>query len=89
MVFSEFFIVDGLILTSESEDFDLDFVELGRGENHSINELAKMFGSWYTYIPARPGEASVTLCDTSIAKKSIGYEPKVNLKDYIKEVTSE
>ena len=82
-------IVDGLILTSESEDFDLDFVELGRGENHSINELAKMFGSGYTYIPARPGEARVTLCDTSIAKKSIGYEPKVNLKDYIKEVTSE
>jgi nucleoside-diphosphate-sugar epimerase len=48
-----------------------------------------MFGSGYTYIPARPGEARITLCDTSVAKKSIGYEPKVNLKNYIKEVTSE
>ena len=69
--------------------FDLDIVELGRGENHSINELAEMFEWGYTYIPERPGEAKVTLCDTSIAKKDIGYEPKVNLKDYIKEVISE
>ena len=73
----------------ESDDFDLDIVELGRGENHSLNELAKMFEWGYTYIPKRPGEANVTLCDTSIAKKDIGYEPKVNLKDYIKEVISE
>tara|TARA_Y100001937_G_scaffold79722_1_gene108008 strand:- start:103 stop:954 length:852 start_codon:yes stop_codon:yes gene_type:complete len=79
-------IVDGLILTSKSEDFDLNFVELGRGKNYSINELAKMFGSGYVYIPERPGEARITLCDTSVAKKDIGYEPKVNLDDYVKEV---
>ena len=48
-----------------------------------------MFEWGYTYIPERPGEAKVTLCDTSIAKKDIGYEPKVNLKDYVKEVISE
>ena len=79
-------IVEGLILTSESEDFELDYVELGRGENHSINELAEMFGCGFTYIPKRPGEAEVTLCDISLAKKDIGYEPKVNLEDYVKEV---
>ena len=79
-------IVDGLILTSESESFELDYVELGRGHNHSINELAEMFGCGYTYIPKRPGEAEVTLCDISLAKKDIGYEPKVNLEDYIKSV---
>ena len=79
-------IVDGLILTSESESFELDYVELGRGHNHSINELAEMFGCGYTYIPKRPGEAEITLCDISLAKRDIGYEPKVNLKDYVKEV---
>jgi len=73
-------------LTSESESFELDYVELGRGHNHSINELAEMFGCGYTYIPKRPGEAEVTLCDISLAKKDIGYEPKVNLEDYVKEV---
>ena len=82
-------IIDGLILTSESEEFDLDVVELGRGHNHSINELAEMFGCGFTYIPKRPGEAEVTLCDTSVAKKDIGYNPKVNLKDYITGVISE
>ena len=82
-------IVDGLILTSESEDFELDYVELGRGHNHSINELAEMFGCGYTYIPKRPGEAKETLCNTLIAKRLIGYEPKVNLDDYIKGVINE
>jgi len=62
---------------------------LGRGNNHSINELAKMFGSEYTYIPERPGEARITLCDISEASKNIGYEPKVNIGDYVKEVISE
>ena len=82
-------IVEGLILTSESEEFDLDYVELGRGNNYSINELAKMFGDDYPteYIKERPGEARVTLCDISVAQKDIGYNPKVNLQDYIKEVS--
>jgi len=82
-------IVEGLILTSESEEFDLDIIELGRGNNYSINELAEMFDCETTYIPKRPGEAEVTLCDTSVAKKDIGYEPKVNIEDYISEVISE
>jgi len=79
-------IVEGLILTFESENFELDYVELGRGKNYSINELAGMFGCGFTYIPKRPGEAEVTLCDISLAKRDIGYEPKVNLEDYVKEV---
>ena len=82
-------IVEGLILTAQCDNFDLDTIELGRGNNHSINELAKMFGSEYTYIPERPGEARITLCDISEASKNIGYEPKVNIGDYVKEVISE
>ena len=82
-------IVEGLILTAQSDNFEIDIVELGRGNNHSINELAKMFGCGHTYIPERPGEARVTLCDISEAKENIGYEPKVNIGDYVKEVISE
>ena len=80
-------IVDGLILTSENETC-WDEIELGRGNNHSINELAEMFGCGFTYIPARPGEAKETLCNTLIAKRLIGYEPTRNIKDYIKEITN-
>jgi UDP-glucose 4-epimerase len=79
-------IVDGLILTSENETC-WDEIELGRGNNHSINELADMFNTETTYIDERPGEAKETLCNTLIAKRLIGYEPKVNLEDYINEIT--
>tara|TARA_E500000305_G_scaffold38406_1_gene29473 strand:- start:200 stop:871 length:672 start_codon:yes stop_codon:yes gene_type:complete len=81
-------IVEGMILTAKCET-SWDNIELGRGENHSINELAEMFGSGYTYIPERPGEARITLCDIKESHDRIGYKPKVNLKDYIEEVISE
>ena len=79
-------IVDGLILTSENETC-WDEIELGRGNNHSINELADMFSWNVQYIDERPGEARDTLCNTLIAKRLIGYEPTRNLEDYINELT--
>ena len=82
-------IVEGLILTAQSDNFEIDTIELGRGNNYSINELAEMFGCGHTYISERPGEARITLCDISEANKNIGYEPKVNIGDYVKEVISE
>jgi nucleoside-diphosphate-sugar epimerase len=48
-----------------------------------------MFNTETTYIDERPGEARETLCNTLIAKRLIGYEPKVNLDDYIKGVINE
>ncbi len=81
-------IVDGLILSSESETC-YDEIELGRGNNYSINELADMFNTKTEYIDARPGEAKETLCDTQIAERLIGYKPKRNIEDYIKGVIGE
>ncbi len=81
-------IVDGLILSSESETC-YDEIELGRGNNYSINEIADMFNTKTEYIDARPGEAKETLCDTQIAERLIGYKPKRNIEDYIKGVIGE
>ena len=81
-------IVDGLILSSESETC-YDEIELGRGNNYSINEMADMFNTKTKYIDARPGEAKETLCDTQIAERLIGYKPKRNIEDYIKGVIGE
>ena len=50
---------------------------IGTGRNHSINEIAEMFGGEKTYLPKRPGEAKETLADCSKAKNFLGYEPKV------------
>ena len=80
-------IVDGLILTSENETC-WDEIELGRGSNYSINELASMFNCETKYIDERPGEARETLCDTLTSERLIGYEPKVNIEDYVKEITN-
>ena len=59
--------------------------ELGRGENHSINEVVHMFNSERIYIDPIPGEARNTLCKSELARKKLKWEPKINLKDWIKE----
>ena len=58
--------------------------ELGRGKNISVNEVAKMFQITPVYGESKPGEAKHTLCEPSIAKKLLNWDPKINLKDYIK-----
>ena len=59
-------------------------IELGSGKNYSINELASMFNCETTYIDKRPGEMEETLCDLTITKERIPYEPTGNLEQYIK-----
>ena len=59
------------------------YYELGTGKNYSINEVGDMFNHRTKYIPARPGEYDVTLCDYSTAENEIGYKPKGNLENYI------
>ena len=79
-------IVDGLILTSECKSWGLT-IELGRGKNHSINELVDMFGEDYPreYIDKRPGEMRSTLCDLGLAYSAVGYQPKRNIENYIQD----
>ena len=49
-----------------------------------------MFGKDYPrkYIPARKGEYDKTLCDYSKAEFKLGWKPKHDLEDYIKEAIS-
>ena len=80
-------IVDGLVLTVECKSWGLT-IELGRGKNYSINELADMFGKDYPkeYIDRRPGETKSTLCDTGLAYSVVGYQPTRNIEDYINKI---
>ena len=81
-------IVNALVLMM-GQEFRADIFELGRGENHSMNEIANMYGGEIKYIPARPGEYDKTLCDYTVAKRVLGWEPNVSLQDYIKEWLNE
>ena len=84
-------IVDGLVkcgigLVDDQPITDGEF-ELGRGVNHSINDLAGYFGSDYPteYLPKRDGEYDITLCKDDLAHKLLGWKPSINLDEYIKD----
>jgi len=75
-------IVSGFCALAEGK-WNAEVFQLGTTKNYSINELAHMFGGHVEYIPARPGEAWETLAEFSDFKKATGWEPKVNLEEYI------
>lgn len=87
-------IVDGLVKCGlgliegkiKGEEF-----ELGSGVNHSINEVADMFGKDYPkeYIAERKGEQRNSKCDTDWTNKVIDWKPKKSLSKYIKRSISE
>jgi len=76
-------IIDALILIIEKEAYGNKF-ELGRGENISINKVAKMFKINPIYKNSKPGEARDTLCKNKTAHKILNWTPKKNLIDFIK-----
>jgi UDP-glucose 4-epimerase len=78
-------IVSGLIAAS-SATWDCEVFNLGRSQNHSINEVAKMFNSpEIKYIPRRPGEAENTLADTTNSKQKLNWTAKTNLDEYVQD----
>jgi len=76
-------ICDGLIAISKG-NWKGEVFNLGTGTNHSINELAALFGGKTKYLPARPGEARTTKADISFTTKSTGWSPNHTLEDYVK-----
>ena len=75
-------IVDALIRVQKQQAYGNNF-ELGRGKNYSVNEVAKMLDINPIYKPAKPGEARNTLNIDTSAQSLLGWEPKVNLEDYL------
>jgi UDP-glucose 4-epimerase len=86
-------IVDGLVRVSRAMHGEVDMryageeFELGRGVNHSMNEVADMFGENYPreYIPARKGEYDRTLCEDKRAHELLDWNPIINLDDHIRD----
>ena len=80
-------IIKGLTAIMNQNAYGYTF-EFGRGKNHSILEVANMFNIKPIYKENKPGEAQETLADYSLAKEILRWEPKVNLKNYIKDLKS-
>ncbi|MBU90405.1 hypothetical protein CMO94_02585 [Candidatus Woesearchaeota archaeon] len=62
---------------------------IGSGVNYSINELAEMFDSKLEYSDRRPGDSDITLANIDLAKKDLGWAPKVALHEGILKLISE
>lgn len=83
-------IVDGLILAAENEDADGEAFNLGCGNPISVNELVNKIYSIadrpknVKYIDAKKGDVRVTHSDITKAQKKLGFSPKVNIYQGIK-----
>lgn len=65
-----------------------EVINIGRGQNHSVNELAQMVGGPFVYIEPRI-EPRETLADITRAKELLGWEPEIHLSDWLKEYKRE
>ena len=78
-------VVEANILAAESDKATKgEVINIGRGKNYSVNEVAQMIGGETINIPPRI-EPRETLADNSLARKLLGWEPKINLPEWIKE----
>ena len=80
-------IVRGLVKILERGNYKDDF-EFGRGQNYSVNDVAKMLNISPIYKKDKLGESQNTLCDNSAAKKLLNWKPIIDLKNYIYKLNS-
>lgn len=63
-----------------------EVINIGAGNNKTINEIAKFFGEDVVYKPPRDGEPRHTLADITRALRLLGWRPKRRIEDAIKEL---
>lgn len=56
---------------------------VGTGTNFSVLEIASMISENRQFLEKRPGEMAETLADISKIKEVLGWEPKVDLKNWM------
>lgn len=60
-------------------------LNVGRGENVSVQELADMISEQQVHGPKRTGDSVATLADISQTKLLLGWSPKIAIADGVKE----
>ena len=79
-------VVRANILAMESDKVGKgEVINIGAGQNQSVNRIAELIGGPVVYIPAR-FEPRNTLADNSLAKKLLGWEPQVTIEERIAEL---
>ena len=73
-------IVSGLIVSMQS-NVSGQSINLGTGQAMSVQELADMISSNQSRIPERPFDLIGTLADTCKAKRLLGWEAKLDIRE--------
>ena len=82
-------VVRANILAALSENVGKgEAINIGAGNNVTMNELAKLFGGPVVHIPAR-AETRHTLADNTKARELLGWTPEVELEDGVAELLRE
>ncbi|MDP3741432.1 MAG: SDR family oxidoreductase [bacterium] len=79
-------VVEANILSWKKNIAGAEAFNIGRGSNHSINEVAQLVGGSTVNIAARPGEYPVTLADNSKAREILGWTPRVDMEEGVAEL---
>jgi len=77
-----------ILKAAMSDDANGEIINAGTGREISINNLARMISQniAYTEHPHPQSEIMWLVCDSSKAKKLLGWEPKMTLEDGIKKL---
>ena len=77
-------VVNANIVSMETNKKIESAINIGYGKNYSVNEIADMFKAEKQYTEKRI-EPQLTLADISKAKNILGWQPKIQLKQWIRE----
>lgn len=61
-----------------------EVINIGSGVSHSVSEIAKLVGGETVSVDERYAEAQATLADITQAQKLLGWQPRHNLREWIK-----
>jgi UDP-glucose 4-epimerase len=64
-------------------------INIGRGQNVSVNRIAELIGGPTAHLPPRPGDARHTLADLSQAREILGWQPEVATEDAVRALASQ
>jgi UDP-glucose 4-epimerase len=77
-------VIDALIRSALCpEPLNGEIYNVGTGHNYSILEIAQMLSENIEFIPKRIGELQYTRADNSKIFRDLGWQPKINIKDWL------
>jgi len=74
------------LLAMDSAIADGSAINIGRGRNLSVIEIAAMIGGPTVHLERRPGDPQDTLADITQAREILGWSPEVATEDGLREL---